>query len=241
MSQSENDSTNDDQEVEDHHEVERKKRTTPRQLWESRRHKDQTDETARRLNVQPVDNASEEEDEGPVEAGAETQPQEERDEQNGPVAAESTHASKEPPAGSSNESQGKDEGGTLEGVAQAEEDKGFERAEEFQMRAEEEVDAAESESPEDDAEMVDDEHQPGMMRNPYATYGPAPEDEDVPFGDKIIPSSFVLGVILIVASLLIGLALVVQHGRIVDLEDRVNALESALTQQQDTSDSAREE
>lgn len=253
MSQSEKDTENNDEESQDRQEVERKERTTPRQLWESRRQENQNEEAARRLNVQPIEER--EQDDPPadsISAGDETRASSEQvdyepdaelpetDDDALPVSeldGDEIEESEEP-------NMAEQEGPEADDL---QENESVESPSETELPEPEEVPAAEDEPTEaegadqPEARMVEDAQQPGMMRYQYATHGPPPEEEDGSLREKMVPSSFVLGVLIIVGALLIGLALVAQHSRIVDLEDRVKALESAISQEHGITDMNEED
>jgi hypothetical protein len=86
-----------------------------------------------------------------------------------------------------------------------------------------------------EAVMVQPEKQPGRMKYPYATHGPAPEPQPgqlswTEHGERRVSSAFVLGVLIVVVSLLIGLVLVRHHLRLSQLEKRVAEMESVMWQ-----------
>jgi hypothetical protein len=91
--------------------------------------------------------------------------------------------------------------------------------------------ADETEAEPREARMVEPDMQPGSMRYPFATHRPPPEDEEGEEAasngsqERRVSAAFVLGVLIIVAALSAGIALVVQQGRINSLERRVGELE----------------
>ncbi len=250
MPQSDNDVEEKDnsEESQEHREVERKERTTPRQMWESQRQKGQTDEAARRLNVRPMkDTDGDAEDETAEEDVLDTSRQEERvaerkgtpgsdTEQSSAGGEEKEDSPEMRPAGETSPSATEhDSDGEEVQMDNTDEFSDVEAEPSEEPGAEQEAaDPGSSADESSEARMVEEDQQPGMMRYRYATHGPAPEEERS-MSQKVIPSSFVLGVLIIAGALLIGLALVFQHGRIVELEKRVNALENAISQEQDIS------
>jgi hypothetical protein len=74
--------------------------------------------------------------------------------------------------------------------------------------------------------------QPGTMRLPHSTHGPAPEDAGkqarVEAEDRL-SGTFVLGVLIIVAALILGFALIRLQRRVLSVESRVQVLEQSIS------------
>ncbi|MDP6439405.1 MAG: hypothetical protein QGH74_07215 [Candidatus Brocadiia bacterium] len=80
--------------------------------------------------------------------------------------------------------------------------------------------------------MVDLAMQPGSMQYPFATHGPAPQSgEDEPASAELerrVSTGFVLGALIIVASLVAGIALVRVSRRVSQLESSIVELKELL-------------
>jgi len=93
--------------------------------------------------------------------------------------------------------------------------------------------------------MVEPEKQPGLMRYPFATHGPAPgglddeaqqpEDQEeetqvmsIGKSERLVSSSFVVGALIILGVLLLGIIMAGQKSRIGALERRVADLETKV-------------
>ena len=218
----------------------RKQRITPRQLWERmerQKLEKQNGETANEgeaqldvvsyLDVEPTEEQEEEStpDVQPASAtDAEPEPDDETEDEaqnDVEVSAESEpfDTSEEPQVATAN---------NPEPEQQPEEPQAAETPS-AEQAAESRDDAAQSQKPE--PKMVERDKQPGQMRYPYATHGPAPEsdEEDTPKEERKVSSAFVLGIIVIVVGVLLGLALVRQHKRISRLDERVAQLEEMIS------------
>ena len=202
----------------------RKQRMTPRQLWESRRQQAENEEASRRLNVRPIDAEDEEE--------AETTDTEEASgaDRSTSFATAEEKAGEEPEPSPPTEepverAMEEDQPGEGE-LAQPQEP-----SEGVSGDAPAESETPESDEPEETPRMVDEEKQPGLMRYPYATHGPAPDEgsgkED---SERVISSSFVLGALIIIGALLIGLALVAVHKRLDVMDQRIEQLERTVAE-----------
>lgn len=206
----------------------RKNRTTPRQLWKSSQEANRQ-EASRRLKVRPIDEVAEEPEEPALQEEDQT-----------PDAS--------PDADPAEDGESKSEKKSDEQPPETpEETPSAAEAEEEPKEGEPEDDAAgpAPEPPrgteqlpgdphpeqEADARMVNSDQQPGMMRYPYATHGPAPEDGEGAGGDRMVSSSFVLGLLIIAGALLTGFALIAQHRQMAELEGRIERLESAVASQ----------
>lgn len=225
----------------------RKHRTTPRQLWKSTQQ--QADEAAsRRLKVRPIDENADEETEQPAEAETPSEPLEpsppaDQTPQTNSFADEDMTAREAPEPTESPRETGQN---TEEPAPAASEPPppSEETEEPEDAPPPEEPDEAQpappTEGPEEEltaeeepgVRMVGPDKQPGMMRYPYATHGPAPEEgEGSGASERTVSSSFVLGIILIVGALLAGLVLVALQSQIRHLEDRFDRLEAAFQAQ----------
>jgi hypothetical protein len=225
----------------------RKDRPTPRQLWKSSQQAD-NEATNRRLKVRPVEDESQEapergadnESEGsgtnsgeadapesPTELSADRQSEEIRE--SSPGAPEDVAAEGEAPPEEQEEPEATSDADELPEPALVSEDATKDAAAGASAEGEPEEEATEEKAP---ARMVEDDQQPGMMRYPYATHGPAPEEgADGEGADRMVSSSFVLGLLIILGALLTGLALVTFHRRFRQLENRVERLESVVSSQ----------
>jgi len=101
----------------------------------------------------------------------------------------------------------------------------------------------------DSYQMVDVGHQPGSTRYQFATHAPAPGGEeggdkngagkspeggwrDLLMDGEHVSAAFVVALLIIIAALFTGIMLASHRSRIMDLNERVEALESRLGEQE---------
>ncbi len=206
----------------------RKGRITPRQLWE-------------RLERKESDQTQEPQDDQPPEPGARTPgaPTPDKDgylkvrlpSQEPPPEAETTPPDDTPPQATAPDEQ----------TAQASLDEGdADGAADQEPSAQESGEHEPSDEPSDEPsaqqpdenetpQMVEPHMQPGNMKYPYATHAPPPDGVagivSPPGGERRIPTGLVLGILIIVASAIIGLSLINLHKTIGGLERRIAAIE----------------
>ena len=193
----------------------RKRRRTPRQLWEE-------------MERQKAKRQGGSDEEPPTESAGPKQALEQEISVTPNTDDDEPREEMEAEAEESEEQLEESDDFEVENIGESELDEADEPEEEPAQEAEQEAPAAKP-----TPKMVEPDRQPGQMRYQYATHGPAPGEQE---GEQAWPEQsprsvsggFVLGVIIIVAAVLIGLALVRQHKRISELEQRVTVIEQSV-------------
>lgn len=204
---------------------------TPRQMWQARQ-REARGETEKKLNVQPIKDSEEPNaDQSDPPESREVSQKASGDTDDGPDDGHEKDlddASDEPNTTDLSSETTEETADESPSTTQADNE---EQEQMKQELSENNGDNADYDADEG-VRMVDNEKQPGMMQYPYATHGPPPDDDGDGGGweEKMVPSSFVLGILVIIGGLLIGLALVAQQRRLNRLEDRLKSHDKAISE-----------